>query len=104
MLVARTILAVVIAISVATVPATGGAAISTKPVEMSMANPADMPCCPATDDSKGSVACAFKCLSFVAAMFPPPVVLSPIADGPPPSLGVSALHGHVIPPAHPPPI
>jgi hypothetical protein len=100
----RTILAALIAISVAMVPATSGAVISTKPVEMSMANQADMPCCPAPDDDKSSVACAFKCLSFVAAMFPAPVVLSPVVEVSPRSLGVSALYGHVSPPAHPPPI
>ena len=66
---ARTILAALIAISVAMVPATGGAAISTKPVEMSMADQADMPCCP-PDDCKGSIACALKCFNFVATMFP----------------------------------
>src|SRR5262245_19379843 len=104
MLTARTILAFVVAISVAVVSATGGAGISTKPLEIAMAHPAHMPCCPAPDDSKGSVACAFKCLSFVAAMFPAPVVLSPIVEVPPPSLGVGALHGYVSPPAHPPPI
>jgi len=100
----RTILAALIAISVAMVPATSGAAISTKPVEMSMANQADMPCCPEPDDDKSSVACTFKCLSFVATMFPAPLALSLIADAPPPSLWVGALHGHVSPPAHPPPI
>jgi len=100
----RTILAALIAISVAMVPATSGAAISTKPAEMSMGNQADMPCCPAPDDSKGSVACAFKCLSFVAAMFPAPVVLSPVVEVSPQSLRLGALHGHVSPPAHPPPI
>jgi hypothetical protein len=104
MLVARTILAVLIAISIAVVPATGGAVFSANPAEMSMGNQADMPCCPAPDDSKGSVACAFKCLSFVAAMFPAPVVLSPVVEVSPQSLRLGALHGHVSPPAHPPPI
>jgi hypothetical protein len=65
-----------IAISIAVVPATGGVVLSAKPVKMSMANPADMQCCPAPDDSKDSVACAFKCLNFVAAMFPPTIVYS----------------------------
>jgi hypothetical protein len=104
MLVARTILAILIAISIAVVPATGGVVLSAKPVEMSMANPADMPCCPAPDDSKGSVACAFKCLNFVAAMFPPTIVLAHIADGVTPTPVHDELRGHVSPPAHPPPI
>jgi hypothetical protein len=47
-----------IAISLAMVPAYVGAAISTKPVEMSMSDQTDMPCCPPPDDGKGSIACA----------------------------------------------
>jgi hypothetical protein len=100
----RTIFAALIAISVAMVPATGGAAISVKPVEMSMADQADMPCCPTPDVGKGSVACAFKCLNFVAALFPPPVVLLHVPQGLPPSFADVTLHGHVSPPTHPPPI
>lgn len=99
----RTILAVVIAISVAMVPAAGGVAIPTKPVEMSMADQADMPCC-ASDDCKGSIACAFKCFNFVAATFPATIPLSHIVDGPPAFFADGTLHGHVSPPAHPPPI
>jgi hypothetical protein len=101
---ARTIFAALIAISLAMVPAYAGAAISTKPVEMSMSDQTDMPCCPPPDDGKGSIACAAKCLNFVATMFPPPVVLSHFADGPPPSFEDGALHGFVSPPTHPPPI
>jgi len=104
MLVARTILAVLIAISIAVVPTTGGAVCSAEPAEMSMGNQADMPCCPTPDDSKGFVPCAFKCLNFVAAMFPTPVVLSPVIEVSPQSIRVGALYGHVSPPAHPPPI
>jgi hypothetical protein len=99
----RTIVAGLIAISVAMVPATGGAAISTKPVEMSMVDQADMPCCP-PDDCKGTITCAFKCFNFVAAIFPAPMLLSHFVDGLPSSFGVGTLHGHVTPPAHPPPI
>ena len=101
---ARMILAALIAISVAMVPTTGGAAISTKPVEMSMADQADMPCCPPPDDCKGSIACALKCFSFFATMFPAAIVLSHIADGPEPSVSDCTLHGHISPPTHPPPI
>jgi hypothetical protein len=100
---ARTILAALIAISVAMVPTTGGAAISAKPVEMSMADQADMQCCP-PDDCKGSIACAFKCFNFVAAMFPAANPLPHIVDGPPQSFADSTLHGHISPPTHPPPI
>src|SRR6476661_4610071 len=100
---ARTILATLIAISVAMVPATGGAAISTKPVEMSMADQADMPCCP-PDDCKGSIACALKCFNFVATIFPATTPLPHGADGPPQSFAGGKLHGYVSPPTHPPPI
>ena len=86
------------------VPATGGATISTKPVEMSMAGHADMPCCPPSDDGKGAVACAFKCLNFVAAIFPPTFSLSVVSAGLPPSVAEATLHGRVIAPTHPPPI
>jgi hypothetical protein len=101
---ARTILAALIAISVAMVPATGGAVISAKPVEMAMADQADMPCCPPPDDGKASVACAFKCLNFVAASFPAALVLSHTADRLPQSFADVTLHGYVSPPTHPPPI
>ena len=98
---ARTIFAALIAISLVIVPAYAGAAISTKPVEMSMSDQTDMPCCPPPDDGKGSIACAAKCLIFVATT---PVVLSHFSDGPPPSFQDGALHGFVSPPSHPPPI
>jgi hypothetical protein len=101
---ARAILAALIAISVATVPASGGAVMSAKPVEMSMVDQADMPCCPPADEGKVSVSCAFKCLNFVAAMFPAAIPLSHIIDGPPQSLSDGTLYGHVTPPTHPPPI
>ena len=103
MLAARTILAALIAISVAMFPAAGGAAVSTTPVEMSMADQADMQCCP-PDDCKKSIACAFKCFNFVAAMFPATISLPHIVDGPPQFFADGALHGYVSPPTHPPPI
>ena len=100
----RTFLAVLIAIAVATVPSNSGPVVSTAAVTMSMADQADMPCCPPSDEHKDSIACAFKCLNFVAAMFPAAVSLARIADGLPPSVADLTLHGHIIPPTHPPPI
>jgi hypothetical protein len=100
---ARVILAGLIASSIAMVPATGGAAIPTEPVEMSMANQANMPCC-APDDCKGSIACTFKCFNFIAATFPALIALSHFVDVPPPSFAGGTLHGFVSPPTHPPPI
>ena len=103
MLTVRTILVALIAISVAMVPAAGGAAISIKPVEMSMADQADTPCCP-SDDCKGSIACALKCFSFVATMFPATIPVRDVADEPLQSFADGTLHGYVSPPTHPPPI
>jgi hypothetical protein len=101
---ARTILAALIAISIALLPAAGGAAVSTKPVEMSITNQTDMPCCPPPDEGNGSVACAFKCCNFMAIMFPTPVALSPIAETLPAAFFEGTLRGHISPPTHPPPI
>ena len=81
---ARLILAVLIAVSVAIAPATNAAAVSASPTKMAMADHTDMPCCPAPDDTKGSVACAFKCLNFVAVMFPAASPLVHVANGLPP--------------------
>lgn len=99
----RTILGAWIAISVAMVPATGGVTISTKPVEMSMADLADTPCCP-PDDCKGSIACPFKCFNFVATMFQAENLLPFVVDVPPQSFADGTLHGYVSAPIHPPPI
>ena len=101
---ARTLLAVLIAISVVFAPVTGGAGVSITPVNVAMPNNADMPCCPSPDDRNGSVACAFKCLNFVATIFPLTVALPYIAEGLQPAATDGALHGHVSPPTHPPPI
>jgi len=102
MVAVRTILAGLIAISVAMVPATGGAAVSTNPVEMSMANHADMPCC-APDDCKGSVACALKCFNFVGTVFPCVIIPPQIDDAAAPFFVSDALHTHISsPPTHPP--
>jgi hypothetical protein len=100
---ARVILAALIAVSVATVPTTGSAGISVAPTAMSMANQTDMPCCPSPDDRK-DIACAFKCLNFVAALFPVPVGIEQVTDALPSLLGDVTLQGHVTPPTHPPPI
>ena len=103
MLVVRTVLAALIAISVAMLPAAGGAVASTNPIEMSMADHADMPCC-APDDCKGSIACAFKCFNFVGITFPAMVWLPYAVDAAPPSFVDGILREHVrSPPTHPPP-
>lgn len=102
----RTILAVLIAISVAMLLATGGAAVLTKPVDMSMAGHAqDVPCCP-SDDCKGSTACALKCFNFIGIVPPDVAVSLPyFVDAALPSIVDSALRGHVSkPPTRPPPV
>jgi hypothetical protein len=104
MVFARAILAALIAISIALLPATGGAAASTKPIEMSITNQTDMPRCPSPDNGNGSVACAFKCCNLVAVMFPSPIAVLPIVDGPLESLAQGTLRGYISSPAHPPPI
>jgi hypothetical protein len=99
----RSILAALIAISFAIVPATGGAAVSTKPVEMSMPDHSDMPCC-TPDDCKGSITCALKCFNFVGAIFPATVLPPHLVDAAP-SFVDGELHGHLrSPPTHPPPV
>lgn len=105
MLIVRVILAAVIAISVAMLPATGGAVASSKPIEMSMADNANMPCC-APDDCKDSSACALKCFNFVGVVLPAVVVTQLyLIDAVPPSIVDGALREHVSkPPTHPPPV
>jgi len=103
MVFARTILAALIAISLATVRVEG-TALSVAPVQMSTIDQADMPCCPPSHDSKNTVACVFKCLNFVAAILPPTATLSHIANRLPRSFGDTTLHGYVSRPTHPPPI
>ena len=101
-------MAALVAISVAVMPIAGEVAVSVKPIEMSMPNNADMPCCPCCDDqdnSKSSVACALKCLNFIGAIFPAMVVTQPhLVDAAPFTFVNAALRGRkTIPPTHPPP-
>jgi hypothetical protein len=102
----RTFQAALIALSVVMVPASGEATVSTKPVEMSMPTMPDhaaMPCCP-PDDRKGSIACAFKCISFVGVVLPAVVVLL-VVDDARASFVKDAIHTHVSsPPTRPPPV
>jgi hypothetical protein len=106
----RTILAALVAISVAVVPIAGEAAITTmQPVVMSMPDSADMPCCPycnEQDHSKSSGACSFKCLNFVGIVPPAKALTQPyLVDATPPLFVTDALHGYVTsPPTHPPPV
>ena len=78
--------------------------MSVGPLNMSTADQADMPCCPPPDEGKASVACVFKCLNSIAAIFPSTIALVVTADAPPSSFADVALHGHITRPLHPPPI
>jgi hypothetical protein len=101
---ARMILAALIATSLALVPI-GGVAVfnSIAPVEMLMADQADMPCCPSANEGKASVAYVFKCIC-AAAILPAAIVISHIPDVPPLFFVDATLHGYLSRPTHPPPI
>jgi hypothetical protein len=109
MLLVRTILAALIAISVAVVPVAVEAAVTTTPAKMSMSVDADMPCCPCCneqDTSKTSATCAFKCINLVGAVCPAMIVIRlHLIEAVPPSFVNDTLRGHVSsPPTHPPPV
>lgn len=100
----RLFFAIVIAVSIALAPAWGSPTLSVHAPEVATADHTDMPCCPPSDDAKASVACAFKCLSFVAMAFPVSGSLVYVANRLPQTSSDSALADYVSPPGHPPPI
>jgi hypothetical protein len=106
MVIIRAFLITLITIAVAMLPPPTGVFASAKTVEMSMADNADMPCCPSCNDqdhSKGVVACAIKCMSLVSAVLPTIVSLPHFADEAPPSFVDGDLREHLrSPPTHPP--
>jgi hypothetical protein len=108
MVVIRAILTILIAISVVMLPAAGEPIASPSPVEVTMADQADMTCCPCCDtrDNVKSTACALKCLTLAGAVLPAmPVTPRYLADGSPLSFADDTLHGFVRqPPTHPPPL
>lgn len=104
----RTILTVLIAISVVMLPAAGEPIVSPSPAEAAMADQSDMTCCPYcyTQDNVKSTACALKCLTLAGAVLPA-MTITPryLADGTPLSFADDALHGFIRqPPTHPPPL
>lgn len=104
----RTILAALIAFSVAFLPATGEAVASPLADQAVMVDQSDMPCCPCcnTLDDFKLTACALKCITIVGAVFPP-TVTTPLylADGPPLPFVDHPLHEFSkAPPTHPPPL
>jgi hypothetical protein len=107
MVLIRRILVAVIAVSVAVLPATGEAIVSPSPAEVTMADQADMPCCPCcnTQDEFKATACVLICVALASAVLPAMAVVLPyVADGSPRSVVEDKLHGLVrAPPTHPPP-
>jgi hypothetical protein len=100
---ARTLLLILLALSLAALPAAGAAPVAAKSIEMSMPDGADMPCCNA-DQCKDSIACALKCFSCLGAIFEAVVSPRPTADTALRSFAAGALHPHLSsPPTHPPP-
>lgn len=103
----RTILAALIAISVAVLPATGEAIALPSGDHLAMANQADMPCCPCCNNSQADLkltACALKCISIAGAVFPA-TTIAPLylLDDVPLQLVDDALHEFLkAPPTHPP--
>jgi hypothetical protein len=109
MIIVRTLFAALIAISIAVVPAAAEASFSTKPVEMSMPDNADMPCCPCCNDqdnSKRLLACVLKCINLVGAVLPAMAAIQRhLVEATPPSDVKDALHEYsTSPPTHPPPV
>lgn len=103
----RTLLTVLIAISVAALPAIAEVIVLPSPDQVTMADQAEMPCCPGSDTQADfkATACVLKCVALASAVLPAmPVALLFFADGSPLALAEHALHGLVrAPPTHPPP-
>lgn len=108
-LIRNTIIAL-IAFAVALLPASANAIslpLHSPEAEVTLADHADMPCCPSCD-SQGdfkATACALKCAALASAVLPATGV-APLyfADGSLRALPEDTLHTHVIAPTHPPPI
>jgi hypothetical protein len=112
----RTTVVTLIAFAIALPPASGDAIplplLSPSPAEVTMADHADMPCCPscntqacgALGDFKAT-ACALKCAALAGAVLPATTVAPLyITEASLSALAENALHTHVITPTHPPPI
>jgi hypothetical protein len=104
MLIARVFAAVLIAVSIAVLPAAGAAAILISHVEMTISQGPDAPPPCASHNCKDSIACALKCFNFVAAGPGPMPFPAYALDGAIPVCATAALHAYVSsPPTHPPP-
>ena len=106
MIVIRTILTAVISISIAALPAIGEPIVSASAAKVTMADHADMPCCPCcnTQDNIKSTACVLKCITLAGAVLPTTVTPRYLANGSPLSFVDDTFHGLVRAPPTPPPI
>lgn len=108
MIVIRTIVTALVAISVVLLPAAATVAVSIPSVEMSVGGHDRMPCCPSSEshDSFRSIACALKCMALNGAVFPViAVAVPPSTDGCLQAFADDTLQGLVsTPPTHPPPV
>jgi hypothetical protein len=103
----RTIVVALIAISVAVLPAIGLPIISPSPVEVTMADHADMPCCPHnTQDHFKSTTCILKCVALAGVVLPATGIARPCLAGGSPLISVDdTLHEFLrSPPTRPPPV
>lgn len=103
----RTIVAALIAISVALLPAAGMVILLAPPDQAVMIDQADMPCCPCCDTQNDheSTICALTCMSVTAFVVPVTGVASPsdIGNRSPQSFAAEALQEFLkAPPTHPP--
>ena len=105
----RTTVATLIAFAVTLLPVSGNSiplpSLSSPPPEVTMADHADLPCCPSCDTQGDFKTCAVKCAALASAVLPATGVAPLyIAKGSPRAVAEDALHTHVIAPTHPPPI
>jgi hypothetical protein len=102
----RTVVAALIAISVAVLPATGAAIVVPSDLQASMIERPDMPCCPCCNAQNNSelAACALKCISLVGVFVSSTAVMPFFSiDGVPARFAEHPLHAFTRPPpTHPP--
>ena len=101
----RTILVVLIALSVVALPVSREAVVSSAPVEVILTDQADMRCCPccSTQDHSTPV-CALKCMALAGAVLPGMGIGLPyLPDRSPPVFADDVLHEFLrTPPTRPP--
>ena len=100
----RVILAALVSISLAIVPAVGGVDL-TKSTTIAVTDQGDMPCCNSSDDCKAPVACALKCFNFIGAIAAPMVPLPCVLEKTRITFVPDAMREHLSsPPTHHPPV